>query len=125
MEDIERRIKQIDTENFIWFIYFFIIGLCLYANHNEKKYFTKNDEEAKEKYRQLTIIIFVIATIIYIYFFIDNYIDAKNIKPTDSNKKKTLSELSLFGSGLIVISGLIFLYIAIVDFDLDIELAFN
>ncbi len=125
MNDISKRIKQIDTENFIWIIYIFIIGLCLYANSYEKKYFYTNDIYAKEKYRNITIFIFLVAVIIYIYFFIDNYNDCKNLNNNDSPKKKTLNDLSLVGSTLILISGLIFLYISIVDEDLDTELAFN
>ena len=97
----------------------------MYANSYEKRYFYTNDISAREKYGKLTIFIFVVAIIIYIYFFYDNYKDVKNIKPTDSQKKKNLNELSLVGSSLILISGLIFLYIAIVDVDLDVELAFN
>ena len=118
MMDVARRIKQIDIENFIWIIYFGLIGLCLFANTFEKKYFTNQDLEAKEKYRELTIIIFVVAIIIYLYFFWDNYQDFK------SNGTK-LQELNLLGSALILISGFIFLYIALVDTDLDVELAFN
>ncbi len=125
MNDVSRRLKQINNENIVWIIYFFIIGLCLYANYYEKKFFCTNDIKAKNKYRNLTIFIFVVAVLIYFYFFIDNYKDFKELKPTDSLKKKNLSELSLLGTVLILISGLIFLYISIVDTDLDIEVAFS
>ena len=125
MNDVERRLKQIKIENIVWIIYFFLIGLCLYANVYEKKYFCFNDLIAKEKYRKITITIFVIAVLIYSYFLVDNYVDFKNLKPCDTQKKKRLSELSLLASGLILISGLVFLYIAIVDEELDIEVAFN
>lgn len=125
MDNIERRIKQIDTENFIWLIYIFLIGLCLYANTFEKRYFYTNDPKAREKYRQLIIVVFIIAIIIYSYFLYDNYKDLKSITPCDGQKKKNLNELSFFASSIILISGLIFLYIAIVDVDLDVELAFN
>ena len=40
-------------------------------------------------------------------------------------KSKSYSELSFLGSTLILISGLIFLCLAVDDTDLDIELAFN
>ncbi len=123
MKDVEKRIKQIDIENFIWIIYFILIVLCLYSNTFEKRYFKNNDLQAKEKYRQLTIIIFVIAIIIYIYFFVDNYQDYQNTSSTSNGKK--LQELNLLGSALILISGFIFLYIAFMDNDLDVELAFN
>jgi predicted secreted protein len=125
MKDVSRRIEQIDIENFIWIVYLIIIGLSLYANHFEKKYFLNSDQSAKEKYRNLSIIIFTIAVIVYIYFLYDNYKDYKDLKNTDSIKTKKLSELSLLGSGLIFISGIIYLYIAIVDENIDIELAFN
>jgi heme/copper-type cytochrome/quinol oxidase subunit 3 len=125
MNNVDRRIKQINTENFIWIIYFFLIGLCLYANYYEKKYFLEFDKKSKEKYRNLTIFIFIIAVIIYFYFFIDNYNDFNSSKKNNNLKQQTLNELSLLGSTLVLISGLIFLYIAIVDVDLDVELAFN
>jgi Ca2+/Na+ antiporter len=97
----------------------------MYANSYEKKYFTNNDNNAKEKYRHLCIIIFSIAVIIYIYFLVDNYKDYESTKYSPNQKKKNLNELSLLGSSLVFISGIIFLYIAIVDKNLDIEIAFN
>ena len=121
----EKRIKQIDVENFIWIVYIFLIGLCLYANCFEKKYFETGDLNSKETYRSLTIIIFVIALIVYIYFFIDGYDGIKNMNPNTSKNTRDLNNLSFIGSSLILISGIIFLYIAIVDKDLAVELAFN
>lgn len=125
MNNNESRIKQIETENLIWIVYIFLIGLCLYANYFEKNYFETGNNNSKEKYRNLTIIIFVIAIIVYIYFFIDGYDSVKNMEPCLNKKTKDLNRLSLIGSALILISGIIFLYIAIVDQDLDVELAFN
>ena len=49
----------------------------------------------------------------------------EDLKPTDSDKKKLFVFLSFLGSLLILVSGLIFLYIAINDEDIDVELAFN
>jgi uncharacterized membrane protein len=123
MEDVSRRLKQIETENFIWLIYFFLIGLCLYANYNEKKYFYTNDACSKEKYRKLIIVIFSVAVVIYAYFLVDNYKDYKNSNKDD--EVQNLNKLSLIGSALVFISGIIFLYIAIVDEDINVELAFN
>ena len=77
----------------------------------------------KETYRKITILIFSIAVIIYIYFFVDSYNDV--LENYNNLKKKTYSELSLLGSTLILISGIIFLYIALADKDIDVELAFN
>lgn len=123
MNDNYKRLKQIEIENKVWIVYFFLIGLCLYGNSFEKKYFLYGNNYDKEKYRKITIIIFSIAVIIYFYFFIDSYKDVKN--NNYNTKSKSYSELSFLGSTLILISGLIFLYLAVADTDLDIELAFN
>lgn len=123
MNDNYKRLKQIEIENKIWIVYFFLIGLCLYGNSFEKKYFLYGNNYDKEKYRKITIIIFSIAVIIYFYFFVDSYKDVKN--NNYNTKSKSYSELSFLGSTLILISGLIFLYLAVDDTDLDIELAFN
>ena len=125
MNENSRRIEQIKVENIVWIIYFFLIGLCLYANSLEKDYFLTGSLEKKESYRKITIFIFVVAVIIYLYFTYDNYEDYKSLGINDSIKKKRLTELSLFASSLVLISGLIFLYISIVDTELEIELAFN
>lgn len=125
MNENSRRIEQIKVENIVWIIYFFLIGLCLYANSLEKDYFLTGNLEKKESYRKITIFIFVVAVIIYLYFTYDNYGDYKSLGINDSIKKKRLTELSLFASSLVLISGLIFLYISIVDTELEIELAFN
>lgn len=123
MNDNYKRLKQIEIENKVWIVYFFLIGLCLYGNSFEKKYFLYGNNYDKEKYRKITIFIFSIAVIIYFYFFIDSYKDVKN--NNYNTKSKSYSELSFLGSTLILISGLIFLYLAVADTDLDIELAFN
>ena len=125
MNEKEEILKKIKTENYVWIIYFILIFLCLCGNTFEKNYVLYNDQKSKETYRKITIFIFAVALIIYLYFFFDNYKDVKNLKPTDSKRKKDLNELSLLGSTLILIAGLIFIYIAIVDTELDVELAFN
>lgn len=118
-------LRKIKAENIVWFIYIGLIALCLYGNKLEKNYVLYHDNYSKEKYREIIIIVFTIAVIVYLYFFFDNYKDVKNLKATDSKKKKDLNELSLLGSTLILLSGIIFLYIAIVDTEIDVELAFN
>ena len=86
MNEKEEILKKIKTENYVWIIYFILIGLCLYANTFEKNYVLYNDQKSKETYRKITIFIFTVA---------------------------------------LIIAGLIFIYIAIVDTELDVELAFN
>lgn len=123
--EISNKLKEIDIEDHIWLIYVGIILLSWYSNSLERKYFIYNDLDSKDKYRKIIIIIFSILVIVYIYFFQSSIDDIHFLKSTDSIKKIKLTELSAIGSLLIVISGLIFLYIAYTDQDIDVEIAFN
>ena len=122
---VENKLKQLLAEDKIWLIYIGIIFLSWYANSLERKYFVFNDKISKEKYRKIMIFIFLVLIIVYYYFLISSINDIKSIKPTDSQKKKILVYLSFYGSLFIFVSGLIFLFIALVDEDLSVELAFN
>jgi len=124
-DEIYNRLNQIKIENFIWIVYIGIIVLSFYSNKLEKDYFLFNDLIAKQKYRKILIIIFSILIIVYFYFLKDTFDDLKNLKENDSNEKKNLIFLSFIGSLLIFISGIIFLYIAYKDENINVELAFN
>ena len=119
------RLEDIKIENFVWIIYIGIIALSFYANSKEKDFILYNDLESKSEYQNLMILIFGILFIIYIYFAIDSYMDDKNLDDDDTEKKKALIYASFIGSFLILISGIIFLTIAILDDNIDTEIAFN
>ena len=125
IDQINERIKQLNIEDFIWIIYIGIIILSWYSNSLERKYFLFNDYFSKEKYRKIMIFIFSILIVVYCYFLKDSIDGLKKIKPTDSNKKKSLAFYSFIASLLIAISGFIFLYIALNDTNIDVEIAFN
>ena len=124
-KELENKLKELNIEDFIWVIYIGIIILSWYSNSLERKYFTKKDEKAKKQYREIMIGIFVVLLIVYFYFLYSSFQDIKELKPTDSDKKKKLVILSFLGSLFIVLSGIIFLYIAFTDENLNVELAFN
>ena len=121
MIDYER-LKDIDIEDFIFLIYYFIITLSIYANKIEREYLITKNKNTKDKYRILLFIIFSIAVIIYIYYTISVI---KELKKDLSLKARKLNELSLLSSILIVISGLITLYIIYQDESIEVELAFE
>lgn len=125
MNEKEERLKDIKIENFVWVIYIGIIILSWYANSKEKKYILYNDEKSKRQYQNLMILIFSILLIVYFYFAKDSYDDLKKINIYDTDKKKRLLYASFIGSLLILISGIIFLIIAIEDDNIDTEIAFN
>ena len=125
MNDRLDKLKDIEIENKIWIIYVGIIILSWYANSKEKTFLLYNDEKTKKEYQNLLILIFSILVIIYYYFAKDSYDKLTNINKFDSDKKKHLLYLSFIASFLILISGIIFLNIAIQDDQIDVELAFN
>lgn len=124
-ESLDRKLKQLKIEDFIWLIYIGIIFMSWYSNSLERKYFIYNDLESREQYRKIMIFIFSVLIIVYFYFLKDSYDDVKNINPYEREEVKKLTSLSFIGSLLIFISGIIFLYIAIKDEELNVELAFN
>ena len=125
MNDKLDKLKDIKIENFIWIIYIGIIILSWYANSKEKNFILFNDEKSRQEYQNLIILIFSILVIIYYYFAKDGYGDVKNLNAFDSQKKKNLTYASFIGSALVLVSGIIFLTIAILDEEIDVELAFN
>ena len=123
-EDLSR-LKDIKIENYIWIIYIGIIVLSWYANSKEKDFIINKNENSKKEYQALMILIFTILLFIYYYFTIDSYDDVKELTPLDSKKKIILRYASFVSSFLILISGIIFLIIAILDDNIDTEIAFN
>lgn len=124
-DEIRGRLKQLKAEEFVWIVYIGIIILSFYSNSLERKYFITGDLNSKKKYQDLTVLIFVILVFVYIYFLKDSLDDLRKLSPSDSDKKKRLVFLSFLGSLLIAIGGFIYLYIAIKDENIDVELAFN
>ena len=124
-DNLNNKLRQLKIEDNIWIIYIGIIILSWYANSLEKKYFIYNDFVSKNKYRKVMIFIFTILLFVYFYFLKSSYDDYKNISSNDSCKKQNLVFLSFIASFFIFVSGIIFLYIAYMDNNLDVELAFN
>lgn len=120
--EIEEKLKSIAIEDYIWIIYIGIIITSWYANSLERNYFIYNDINSKNKYQHILIFIFSLLILIYIYFFKSSLNDIKKAKDLNTYR---LTELSSIGSLLILISGIIFLYIAYNDNNINVELAFN
>ena len=124
-KELEEKLKEINIEDFIWLVYIFIIFMSWYSNSLERKYFIYKDEKSKDQYRCLVVMIFTILLIVYLYFVKSAWNSYKNLKDSPDLKTRELATLSLLASVLIAISGAIFLYIALRDEDLKIEVAFN
>ena len=125
VNELNKKLKELKAEEIVWIVYIGIIILSFYSNNLERKYFINNDVDSRRKYTNIMIIIFTILLIVYMYFAKTSLDDVKELDKDDSDGKKNLTYLSFLGSLLILISGVIFLYIAIQNENLDVELAFN
>ena len=123
--ELKEKLDEFKTEDYIWLLYIGIIIISWYSNNVERKYFITGDLKSKEKYQRLMVLIFTILLVVYFYFTKSSYDDILKLKQSDSKSKKDLTYLSILGSFLVLISGIIFLYIAFKDENLDVELAFN
>ena len=121
--NINKRLKQIETENKIWILYLLIIVLSFYANHLEKDYFLTNNNQSKETYRKINATIFIILILVYSYFEKDAIESFKQKNKSTTQYK--YDTLSLIATTAVLISGIIFLYIIISDENLYEEIAFN
>ena len=81
--------------------------------------------DSKVQYREIIKLIFFVLVIVYFYFLVSSFNDVINLGCDASDKKKELVYLSFLGSLLIFISVFIFLYIAIVDEDIQKNNATN
>jgi len=124
-ENLNERLKELNNEDFIWIVYIGIIILSFYSNNLERDYFINYNLNSRKKYQNILIIIFSILLIVYTYFLKQSIDDIKNLKPSDSEKKKIFVYLSFLASLFIATSGVIYLFIAFNDENLDVELAFN
>ena len=124
-KELTKRLNSLKIEDFCWIILMILILLSFYANNIERDYLISKNIIKKEQYRLLTIFIFIIAELIYFYYAYASYNTLKKIKPNDKKQTKENAKLNYISSILIVIAGIIIIYIAITDTELDIELALN
>jgi len=119
MNDLEERLKTLKIEDFIWIIYIGIIILSLYSNVLERDYLINKNNRSKNKYRNINILVFTTLVIVYAYFTKSTYDDCKK------HKENKYNNISLIATTLALISGILFLYIATNDSEIETEIAFS
>ena len=117
---MNKKLQEIEIENFIIFIYFILLITYLYANTIEVEYVKYQNEEDKEKYRLLLYIVFGVSFIITLYYTIEGIKELKELSPFDLYR---LKELSTLANILILIATGIYLYIIYKDRDIELEVS--
>lgn len=116
------KINRTNAEEFIWIVYFFLIGANLYATEVKKDNINKEDPKQSKKVSKIFLTTLSIAFLIYIYFVYVNYEDIKKYKKEMNKKEVYLSELSLIGAILFLVGGAIGIYV-LYNHSLDEDIA--
>lgn len=124
MNDVEKKLKRLKSEDIIWIIYFFIVVFALYSNKLDRDYLLKKDKEAYKREKSINITIFFVAFFIYLYFLLLLTEDLGNMEKNfdDPNYRSTF--IQLIAAILFLIGGAIYLINEITrkDDDLDVGL---
>lgn len=121
--NINKDLEKIKLEDYIWYIYLFIVAFNLYSNYLEKQYITTGDTQARDKFRLINNIVLSVILIIYLIFLYAAFKDLKDLKHNDSAMKKRLTTLAVIAALLFVIAGAITLYVSLKKPALDDEIA--
>lgn len=108
MENISDALKQIDKEDFIWLVAFFIVIVALISNQYEKAFIKyKNIKDAKT-YKALNIVILVVAFFIYLYFVSRNKEGIRSLRANASQEEVLLAHITYIASILFLTAGILF-----------------
>lgn len=122
-EELKNRLKELKAEDIVWTILIGLLLLSFYANYFERDYLINRNNTSKEKYRHLQIFIFIIATLTYLYYSLEDFQDIFSLSLADTPKKIQNTYLSFVASLAVLIAGIIFIYIAITDTELETEIS--
>lgn len=117
------QLQRINTEDFIWVIYFFIALAAIISDTYEKQYILNKNLTSQKKFKTINITIFIVALFIYVYFVFINYQDIKTLKKEASKKEVLNQHLSLVAALLFLVAGVINLYVELTGDAPDVELA--
>lgn len=118
------QLQRIQTEDFIWVIYFFIALFAIISDAYEKNYLLTNNLKSQKKFKTINIALFIIVLFIYVYFVVINYEDIKVLQKEATKKEVLNQHLSLIAALLFLVAGAMNLYIELTSDspDPDVEL---
>ena len=108
MNNIDEKLKRVEREDFIWFVYFFIIIGALLSNAYEKHYLKTNDSSNYKIFHTLNLTLFSLAFLIYLYFVIQNY---DEYKQSTNKKEQLVSYVALIAALIFLIGGALQIYV--------------
>ena len=117
---MDKKLKEIEIENYIIFIYLILLFIYLYANNIEVNYIKYRNIEDKENYRLLLYTVFITTFLISLFYTIENL---KELKYSDNIEVFQLNKLSVIANILVLIASIIIIYIIYKDKDINLEVS--
>lgn len=121
--ELKKRINEINTENVVFLIFIILIIMSYVANSFEKKYFLYSDNSYKKIYYYIQVVIFFVVVSVNLYYVYISYLEVANLSWCSSYKKRKYAYLDYYASIFALIAGLILLYVAVDDVDIDTEIS--
>lgn len=121
MANLSQILQELETEDFIWIVYSFIVLGAIISNVLERDWIIKHEDKSRKEFRFINITIFFVSFLIYLYFVYLNY---KHIKETRNNvslKQLFLQEANFVAACLFLIGGIIYLFTEIFGTTIDTE----
>ncbi len=114
MDEVNRKLRLLKEEDFIWLIYFFIVTFAIVSNYLERKYVLNKDRTARKYSFKINTTILIVAFFIYLYFAIIAWDNIKYLKQNGKNSELRIAIESFISSVIFLIGGVYALY---VDYD--------
>ena len=115
---MNEKLKEINLENYIIYIYYILLTIYLYANTIEVNYIKYGNQTDKDTYRLLLYIVFGTTFIITLYYSIESL---KSLKEITDEEVYKLKQLSALANILVLIASIIIIYIIYKDKDINLE----
>lgn len=110
MNALDRKLKLLNEEDFIWLVYFFVIIFAIISNKNERIYLLFNDQKYGNKAKNINSIILIVAFVIYLYFVIVAYNNLNSLKLNGFNQNYRVAFERLIANILFLVAGAIAIY---------------
>jgi len=110
MNELNRNLRLLKDEDFIWLIYYFIITFALISNFFERKYLLNHNKTDQKKAQKITTTILIIAFFIYLYFAIVSINNYEYVKTKQNENDTRIAFERLITNLIFLVGGILAIY---------------
>lgn len=110
MNDLQRKLKLLKEEDFIWLIYFFIIIFAIISNKYERNFVLTQNQNSINNARKINSTILIVAFLIYLYFVLATIENFDLLKRNGTKKEVRVAFERLIANILFLVAGAIAIY---------------